>query len=100
MAMIATVVPAEGPTPRLDERSKYLRRLIVRGLAGGQRGHIGSSLSLVEIIRVLYDEVLRYRPQEPGWRGVQNDLFEVFGLMPNQIAAKVANSLGKMEKVA
>src|SRR5690348_903468 len=51
----------------LDERSKYLRRLIVRGLAGGGRGHIGSSMSLVEIIRVLYDDVLRYRPSEPRW---------------------------------
>lgn len=51
----------------LDERSKYLRRLIVRGLAGGGRGHIGSSMSLVEIVRVLYDDVLRYRPQEPRW---------------------------------
>jgi transketolase len=54
------------PTP-LDERSKHLRRLIVRGLAGGGRGHIGSSLSLVEILRVLYDAVLRVRPDEPHW---------------------------------
>src|ERR1043166_7494002 len=53
----------------LDERAKYLRRLIVRGLAGGGRGHIGSSMSLVEIMRVLYDDVLRYRPQEPRWSG-------------------------------
>jgi transketolase len=51
----------------LDERSKYLRRLIVRGLAGGGRGHVGSSMSLVEIIRVLYDDILRYRPHEPRW---------------------------------
>lgn len=53
--------------PALDERSKHLRRLIVRGLAGGERGHIGSSMSLVEILRVLYDNVLRYRPSEPDW---------------------------------
>jgi len=51
----------------LDERSKHLRRLIVRGLAGGGRGHIGSAMSLVEILRVLYDDVLRYRPSEPDW---------------------------------
>jgi transketolase len=54
------------PLP-LDERSKQLRRLIVRGLAGGGRGHIGSSMSLVEILRVLYDDILRFRPQEPHW---------------------------------
>jgi transketolase len=53
----------------LDERSKHLRRLIVRGLEGGGRGHVGSSMSLVEILRVLYDDVLRYRPSEPRWSG-------------------------------
>jgi transketolase len=53
----------------LDDRSKFLRRLIVRGLEGGGRGHVGSSMSLVEILRVLYDDVLRYRPQEPKWPG-------------------------------
>lgn len=53
----------------LDERSRHLRRLIVRGLEGGGRGHIGSSMSLVEILRVLYDDILRIRPHEPGWPG-------------------------------
>lgn len=43
----------------LDERSKYLRRLIIRALVGGGRGHVGPSFSLVEIMRVLYDDVLR-----------------------------------------
>jgi len=55
-------------TPPLDERSKYLRRLVVRALEGGERGHVGSSMSLVEIMRVLYDDILRYRPNEPKWR--------------------------------
>lgn len=53
----------------LDARSRYLRRLVVRALAGGGRGHIGSSLSLIEIMRVLYDDILRYRSQEPDWHG-------------------------------
>jgi transketolase len=54
-------------TPALDERSKYLRRLVVRALHGGERGHVGSSMSLIEIMRVLYDDVLRYRASEPKW---------------------------------
>ena len=54
------------PSP-LDERSKYLRRLIVRALEGGGRGHVGSSMSLVEIIRVLYDDILRFRAGDPKW---------------------------------
>jgi transketolase len=56
-------------TPPLDDRSKYLRRLVVRALAGGERGHVGSSMSLVEIMRVLYDDILRFRPSEPKWPG-------------------------------
>ena len=44
-------------------------RKIVRALAGGQRGHVGSSMSLVEILRVLYDDILRYRPDELRWPG-------------------------------
>lgn len=55
--------------PPLDERGRQLRRLIVDGLAGGERGHVGSSLSLVEILRVLYDDVLRFRSDQPMWPG-------------------------------
>jgi transketolase len=69
MAIIAETVPTLNlTTPPLDERSKYLRKLVVRALEGGERGHIGSSMSLIEIMRVLYDDILRYRPSEPKWR--------------------------------
>jgi transketolase len=60
-------VRAEPFAPPLDARSKALRRLVVRALAGGERGHVGSSMSLIEILRVLYDDVLRFRPAEPKW---------------------------------
>jgi transketolase len=53
----------------LDDRSRYLRRLIFQAIQGGGRGHIGPALSLVEIIRVLYDDILRTRPSEPKWAG-------------------------------
>jgi len=51
----------------LDQRSRFLRRRIVETMRAGGRGHPASALSLVEILRVLFDEVLRYRPGEPGW---------------------------------
>lgn len=51
----------------LDERSIYLRQLVIRALKGGDRGHIGSSLSPLETLRVLYDRILNHRPSEPGW---------------------------------
>lgn len=53
----------------LDERSLALRRRVIGALEGGGRGHIGSTLSLIEIVRVLYDDVLRFRPDEPRWPG-------------------------------
>jgi len=51
----------------LDQRSLHLRRLIVEGLEGGNRGHLGTSMSPVEILRVLYDSFLRYRPNDSKW---------------------------------
>ncbi len=52
---------------RLDDRSRYLRELVIESLEGGGRGHVGSTLSLIEIFRVLYDDILRVRPEEPEW---------------------------------
>lgn len=51
----------------MDDRSKHLRKLIVDALVGGGRGHLGSSMSMVEILRGLYDSFLNYRPTEPYW---------------------------------
>ena len=47
----------------LDDRSKYLRKLIVQSLIGGGRGHMGSAMSLVEILRVLYDKFIKFDPK-------------------------------------
>lgn len=51
----------------LDERSSYLRSLVVRALQGGNRGHIGSSMSLIEILRVLFDNILKFKSNDPYW---------------------------------
>ena len=53
----------------LDNRSRALRRLVIAALEGGERGHLGASLSLIEILRVLYDDIMRYRPEDPAWSG-------------------------------
>ncbi len=52
---------------KLDQRSKYLRRRIIETLDATRRGHVGAALSLVEILRVLYDDVLRYDAGNPKW---------------------------------
>ena len=51
----------------LDARSLALRRKVVETMIAGGRGHLPSALSLVEILRVLYDEVLRLDPVRPDW---------------------------------
>ncbi len=63
----------------LDARSKYLRSLILKGLANSKKGHVGSSFSMLEIVRVLYDSFLNTNPKKynisnrnrliisPGW---------------------------------
>ena len=66
-SLVEATTRAAPVAPILDERSKELRRQVVRALDGGGRGHVGSSMSLIEILRVLYDDVLRFRPPEPKW---------------------------------
>ena len=51
---------------QLDERSRYLRSLAIDTFEGGSRGHIGSTMSLIEILRVLYDDVMTVNPRDPG----------------------------------
>ncbi len=51
----------------LDRRSKNLRRKIIETLNATRRGHVGAALSLVEILRVLYDDILRYDSKNPKW---------------------------------
>lgn len=51
----------------LDARSRSLRHRVVDGLEGGERGHVGSALSLVEILRVLFDDIMTYRVEDPRW---------------------------------
>ena len=49
----------------LDLKSKKLRLLVLDALEGGGRGHLGPALSLLEIVRALYDSVLLHDPKSP-----------------------------------
>jgi transketolase len=51
----------------LDLPSKDSRRSIINMVENGKRGHIGPAMSLVEMLRVLYDTFLRYRADDPLW---------------------------------
>jgi len=53
-----------GLTP-LDGRGRKLRRDVVEIFEHSRRGHVGSTFSLMEIVRVLYDDILRIDPNKP-----------------------------------
>ncbi|MBI2442237.1 MAG: transketolase [Lentisphaerae bacterium] len=51
----------------MDQRSKEQRRAILQVLERARRGHIGSTFSILEIVRVLYEGILRVDPRNPQW---------------------------------
>src|SRR5438105_2313231 len=65
--MPSAISPTTPDTTALDSRSKALRKTIVRTLAAGKRGHVGAAFSVVEILRVLYDDVLKFDAKNPRW---------------------------------
>src|ERR1700683_5845306 len=65
-SLISTKGAPVNDTP-LDARSRELRKTIIRTIQAGNRGHLGSAFSLVEILRVLYDDILKYNGANPRW---------------------------------
>ncbi len=59
---LSTIEPSCG-----DERSSSLRRTILHTMRCGGRGHLASAYSLVEILRVLYDDILIFDSKNPDW---------------------------------
>jgi transketolase len=51
----------------LEQIALNLRRNIIKMIQSGQGGHLGGSLSCIEIITALYFSVLRCKPQDPQW---------------------------------
>jgi len=52
---------------KLDERSKDLRKNVIKMVEVDKRGHIGPALSLIEIMRVLFDSFLTFDASNPKW---------------------------------
>jgi transketolase len=55
-------------TRPLDAKALRQRRALLDMLAASRRGHISSALSVIDIVRTLYDHVLRFDPRRPDWR--------------------------------
>lgn len=57
----------------LDIRAIDLRKKIIYMLLKAGRGHLASALSVIDIVRVLYDDVMNFMPSNPRW--VSRDRF-------------------------
>ena len=53
----------------LEKIAKNLRKNIIWMIKSGEAGHLGGSLSSVEIITALYFSLLRCNPKDPQWEG-------------------------------
>lgn len=65
--MTTAISPIISDDIALDRRSRELRKMIVRTIDAGKRGHVGAAFSVMEILRVLYDDILRYDALKPRW---------------------------------
>ena len=51
----------------LEERARAIRGHVIRMVYTAQSGHIGPSLSIADILAVLYFQVMRIDPRNPNW---------------------------------
>lgn len=51
----------------LDARSRFLRLMALDAMHQAGRGHLPSAFSCIDILRVLYDTILRVHPEDPCW---------------------------------
>jgi transketolase len=65
--MTTAISPTTSDEIALDARSRALRKMIVRTIEAGKRGHVGAAFSVMEILRVLYDHILKVDPANPRW---------------------------------
>jgi transketolase len=56
-------------TLELQKFALEIRIAIVKALAKKGGGHIGGSLTIADLLAVLYGDVMSYRPDEPRWEG-------------------------------
>lgn len=52
---------------RLEEKAKIIRRHVINMIYQAGSGHVGGSLSLVDILTVLYLHIIRHDPSNPKW---------------------------------
>lgn len=62
-------VEATNATLATTDLARRMRGHALRMVHAAKASHIGSALSIVDILAVLYGRVMNLRPDEPGWAG-------------------------------
>jgi transketolase len=67
--MTRAAIGAEGAVDLqpLEEAARRIRVEIVRAVHHAQGGHLGGPLSMADLVAALFFQVMRIRPEEPGW---------------------------------
>lgn len=60
---------ADAERASLEEIAYRIRRLSIEMIAWGEWGHVGGSLSMAEILAVLYFREMHVEPERPSWDG-------------------------------
>lgn len=58
---------AEQERTRLEEFAVQIRRQVMVSIASFGKGHVGGSLSIVDVLAVLYGKVMKVDPKNPSW---------------------------------
>lgn len=56
-------------TERAEALSRKIRINILRSISAFGQGHLGGSMSIADVLGVLYSGVMNIRPEEPRWSG-------------------------------
>jgi transketolase len=70
---LSTKAPKSLTIDEMKAKAKWMRREIIKMIAGAGSGHPGGSLSAVEILAALYFKILKHNPADPHW--VDRDRF-------------------------
>jgi len=61
----------------LEDIAYQIRRLSVEMITYARWGHIGGSLSMADLLAVLYFHTMQVDPAQPRWEGVRGGLIHV-----------------------
>ncbi len=64
---VDNVVKNELNVQQLQEKAKMIRKGIIEAVYSNQSGHPGGSLSIADILTVLYFREMRINPDQPNW---------------------------------